>query len=71
MTSQCAALKRVVEEIFLKKNMYTNTTVSLKRSRESIAYPYIDFQKFTDINMDIHDFWMSVFNYPYKYGYPY
>jgi len=27
------------------------------------------FQKSTDINMDIHDFWMSVFNYPYKCGY--
>jgi len=23
----------------------------------------MDFQKFTIINMDIHDFWMSVFNY--------
>jgi len=30
----------------------------------------MDFQKSTDINMDIHDFWMSVFNYPYKRGYP-
>jgi len=30
----------------------------------------MDFQKSTDINMDIHDFWMSVFNYPYKCGYP-
>jgi len=32
--------------------------------RESIEYPYMDFQKSTDINMDIHDFWMSVFKYP-------
>jgi len=31
----------------------------------------MDFQKFTDINMDIHDFWTSVFNYPCKCGYPY
>ena len=40
--------------------------------RESIANPCMDFQKSTDINirMDIHDFWMSVFNYPYKRGYP-
>jgi len=38
--------------------------------RESIAYPCMDFQKSTDIIMDIHDFWMSVFNYPYKCGYP-
>ena len=28
--------------------------------RESIAYPHMDFKKSTDINMDIHDFWMSV-----------
>ena len=33
--------------------------------RESIAYPYMDFQKSTGINMDIHDFWMSFFNYPW------
>jgi len=38
--------------------------------RESIANPCMDYQKSTDINMDIHDFWMSVFNYPYKRGYP-
>ena len=38
--------------------------------RESIANPCMDFQKSTDINMNIHDFWMSVFNYPYKRGYP-
>jgi len=38
--------------------------------RKSITYPYMDFQKFTDINMVIHDFWTSVFNYPYKRGYP-
>jgi len=30
----------------------------------------MDFQKSTDINMDIHGFWMSVFNYPHKRGYP-
>jgi len=24
----------------------------------------MDFQKSTDINMDIDDFWMLVFNYP-------
>jgi len=38
--------------------------------REFIANPCMDFQKSTDINMDIYDFWMSVFNYPYKRGYP-
>ena len=38
--------------------------------RESIANPFMDFQKSTDINMDIHDFSMSVFKYPYKRGYP-
>jgi len=38
--------------------------------RVSIVYPYMDFQKSTDINMDIYDFWMSVFNYPYRFGYP-
>ena len=38
--------------------------------RESIANPCMDFQKSTDINMDIHDFLMSVFNYPYKRRYP-
>jgi len=38
--------------------------------RESIANPRMDFEKLTDINMDVHDFWMSVFNYPYKRGYP-
>jgi len=36
----------------------------------TIANLYMDFQKSTDINMDIHDFWMSVFNYPCKCGYP-
>jgi len=35
-----------------------------------VAYTYMDFQKSTDINMDIHDLWMSVFNYPYKCVYP-
>ena len=39
--------------------------------QESIANPCMDFQKSTDINMDIHDFWMSVFNYQYKCGYRY
>jgi len=34
--------------------------------RESIAYPYMDFQKFADI----HDFWVSVFNDPCKCGCP-
>jgi len=34
--------------------------------RESIANPCMDFQISTDINMDIHVFWMSVFDYPYK-----
>jgi len=38
--------------------------------RKSITYPYMDFQESTDINMDIYDFWMSVFNFPYKCGYP-
>ena len=38
--------------------------------RESIAYPCMDFQKSTDINMDIHDFCMTVFKYPYKCRYP-
>jgi len=38
--------------------------------RESIANPCMDFQKPTDTNMDIDDFWMSVFNFPYKRGYP-
>jgi len=32
----------------------------------SIAYPYMDFQKSTDINMEIHDLWMSVFNNPHE-----
>ena len=34
--------------------------------RESIAHPCMCFQKSSDINMDIQDFWMAVFNYPYK-----
>ena len=38
--------------------------------RESMANPCMDFQKSMDINMDIHDFWITVFNYPYKLGYP-
>ena len=33
--------------------------------RESIANACIGFQKSTDINMGIHDFLISVFNYPY------
>jgi len=40
------------------------------QDRESIAYPYMDFQKSTDINIDIHDFWMSVLSYPFKFWYP-
>jgi len=47
--------------------------------RRSIAYPCMDLEKSTDINMDIHDFWMSVLHYPLawifklisKQGYPY
>jgi len=27
--------------------------------RESIAYPYMDFQKSMDTHIDIHDFWIS------------
>jgi len=52
--------------------LVTATKVCIEQSlvRESIANPYMDFQKSTDINMDIHDFWMSVFNYPYKRGFP-
>jgi len=39
--------------------------------RESMAYPCMDFQKSTDINMDIHHFCMSVSNnYAYKLEYP-
>jgi len=38
--------------------------------RESIAYPCYGFPKTTVIQIDIHDFWMSVFNSPYKCGYP-
>jgi len=30
----------------------------------------MDFQKCMVIHMNIHDFWMTVFNYPYKSGYP-
>jgi len=41
-------------------------TIEISLVRESIAYPYINFKKSTDINMDIYDFWMSFFNYPYK-----
>jgi len=37
---------------------------------KSTAYPYIDFQKPSVIHMDIHDFWLLVFNSPYKWGYP-
>ena len=37
---------------------------------ESIAYPYMDFQKSTVIHMDIHDLGMSVFKSRYKCGYP-
>jgi len=37
--------------------------------RESISYPYMDFQKSKDIHMDNY-YWMSVFNYPFKCGYP-
>jgi len=32
--------------------------------RESIAFPDMDFQKSPVIHMDIHDFFMSVLNYP-------
>jgi len=30
----------------------------------------MDFRKSTVLHMDIHDFWMSVFNYPCKCGNP-
>jgi len=42
----------------------------LFQDRESIAYPYMDFQKSTDINRDIYDFLILAFNYTYKCGYP-
>jgi len=35
-----------------------------------IAYSYMNFRKSTVIHMDIRDFWMSVFKFPYKCGYP-
>ena len=37
--------------------------------RESLTYPYMDFRKSTDIHMDIHAFWKSLFNYPCMSGY--
>jgi len=36
-------------------NLFMKDNTSLVR--ESIPYPCMDFQKSTDINMDIHDFW--------------
>ena len=39
-------------------------TSRLSLARESIGYPYVDFLKFTVIQMEIHDFWKSAFNYP-------
>jgi len=50
--------------------MKDNDPIFSSLFREFMAYPYMDFQKFTDINMDIHDFWISVFNYTYESGYP-
>jgi len=47
-------------------SFYLRTTLV----REFIVNPCMDLQKSTDINMDIHDFWMSVLNYPYKRGCP-
>jgi len=38
----------------LRRTFKTDEHASLVR--EFIAYPLMDFQKFTDINMDIHDF---------------
>jgi len=52
------------------RGKYPGALTRIALVRESIANLCMDFQKSTDINMDIHDFWMSVFNYPYKRGYP-
>jgi len=58
------------EETIIFNGYVTNAILSLTfilpLVRESIAYPFMEFQKSTDINMDIHYFFMSVFNYPYR-----
>ena len=39
--------------------------------RKSIAYPYMDFRKSTVIHLDTHEFWMSLYDFPYyKCEYP-
>jgi len=43
---------------------------SLVQKSIAYPYPYMGFQKSTDINMDIHEFWILVSIYPYKCGYP-
>ena len=56
---------------FVETKIYLIPRIALETLvREFIAYPYMEFQKSTDINMDIHDFWMLVFSYPYKCEYP-
>ena len=52
------------------RTQYSLTSSRFSLVRESTANPWMDFQKSTDVNMDIHDFWMLVFNYSYKRGYP-
>ena len=47
-----------------QRRMVEHTSV-----RESTAYQYMYFQKFTVIHMDIHYIWMSVFHYPFKCRY--
>jgi len=67
--------------LFLKINL--PTAISMKMSCREISidvvilwviFPgpriHMDFQKSTVTHLDIHDFWMLVFNCPYKRGYP-
>jgi len=46
----------------------SSSMLSCTLVRESMAYLYMDFQKFKVIHLDINDFWMSVFNSPFKCG---
>ena len=53
----------IIRRIFVYGS-HKHVLVPIPLVRESMAYPCMDFQKSTDMNMDIHDFRMTVFNYP-------
>jgi len=58
--SLCSAWQRKLEHNIWKHSTRSAVQFGTPGPRESIAYPYMDFQRSTDINMDIHYFYVSL-----------